>query len=472
MDTLLQLFNQFQAYSKANPIVAGAVSLWGLGVVTFMFRSIPFRIWNFIKRQSTTTLQFNSDTLGTNLQTFTGFMKWFEKEGRSRWSRQFALQGVYTYGGNPEDGTVMGMGDGSHFFFYKGRPVWLNRRRIEQTGFNVVYEITITTLGRSRAPLDRMIDEFKYRPSADKIGVFQLSEKQWVRIADIEKRPLQTVVLDKQTKQQLVSWIEEWQKSREWYETRGLPYKMTFVFHGIPGTGKTSLIRALASHFQMNLCVINITSISDSALEQALATTPPKTIIVIEDFDSSGATKARKNVPAVKPADPAPAAAPSGGWTLTKAAETPKDAVPVAAGASGEDKGDSLADLLGGFGALSLTGLLNALDGVISLNGKLVFMTTNVFDQMDSALVRKGRIDHAIEIKAATHAEVVEYIELMFPDADTSCLPAFADIVGCDLQALYFEYRNDYRGFIDALPKKGFTPVLVGPVAEPALAEA
>jgi len=37
---------------------------------------------------------------------------------------------------------------------------------------------------------------------------------------------------------------------------------------------------------------------------------------------------------------------------------------------------------------------------------------------------------------------------------DTNGLPTFADIVGCDRQALYFEYRTDPDGFIQALPKR------------------
>lgn len=461
MDILLQLFNQFQVYSKANPIIAGAVSLWGLGLVTFMFRSVPMRIWGFLRRQCTTTLQFNNDGRGTGLETFGSFMKWFESGKRSRWSRSFSLNGIYySRHGNPDEGTVLGVGDGKHFFFYKGRPVWINRRRIDQAGsFNLMYEVTITTLGRNRKVLDDMIEEFKYRPEPNKIGVFQLVEKNWVRINDIEKRPLRTVVLDQKTKNEITGWIDQWLKDREWYETRGLPYKMTFVFHGIPGTGKTSLIRALASHYQLNLCVLNITQMTDSTLEQALAATPPNTIIVIEDFDSSAATKARKNVPSAPVPVPA---TPSGGFTF-HGASTPvsNDTPTLAKKEKSEGQGDSLLDMLGGMGGLSLTGLLQALDGVVSLNGKLVFMTTNVFDQMDAALVRKGRIDHAVEIKPATHAEVVEYIQLMFPDADHSNLPPFADIVGCDLQALYFEHRYNFEDFVAALPKKPFEPVLL-----------
>lgn len=136
VDTLIQWFDQFNAYSKANPFVAGAVSLWGLGVVTFMMRSVPLSIWRFAKRQLTTTLQLNSDGRGTNLETFGSLMRWFDNNGHTRWSRTYSLNGVYTGRYEEEDeraGTVLGMGDGTHFFMYKFRPFWLHRRRIEQT---------------------------------------------------------------------------------------------------------------------------------------------------------------------------------------------------------------------------------------------------------------------------------------------------------------------------------------------------
>lgn len=42
---------------------------------------------------------------------------------------------------------------------------------------------------------------------------------------------------------------------------------------------------------------------------------------------------------------------------------------------------------------MTFSGLLNALDGVASSEERIIFMTTNHFDQLDPALIRPGRVD-------------------------------------------------------------------------------
>ena len=54
------LYVLFTELSKNNPIVAGAISLWGLGVATYILKGIPNKIWNFVERQMTTTMVVNN----------------------------------------------------------------------------------------------------------------------------------------------------------------------------------------------------------------------------------------------------------------------------------------------------------------------------------------------------------------------------------------------------------------------------
>ena len=42
---------------------------------------------------------------------------------------------------------------------------------------------------------------------------------------------------------------------------------------------------------------------------------------------------------------------------------------------------------------LTFSGLLNAIDGVTSTEGRIVFMTTNYPERLDAALIRPGRVD-------------------------------------------------------------------------------
>ena len=50
---------------------------------------------------------------------------------------------------------------------------------------------------------------------------------------------------------------------------------------------------------------------------------------------------------------------------------------------------------------MSLSGLLNALDGVASQEGRILIMTTNHIEKLDSALIRPGRIDLRLELNYA-----------------------------------------------------------------------
>lgn len=51
---------------------------------------------------------------------------------------------------------------------------------------------------------------------------------------------------------------------------------------------------------------------------------------------------------------------------------------------------------------LSLSGLLNCIDGVESAEGRILIMTTNDLDGLDPALIRAGRVDVFFEYKKAT----------------------------------------------------------------------
>lgn len=427
MDQLLQYFNAFNVYAKANPLVAGAVSLWGLGVLTWICRGVPRSIWRFCKSQFTTSLSFTSDPNGTNAETFANFMRWFQETRWAGWSRSLSIQPSNsvrrTFNAETEEdvGTVIGVGDGTHFFMYRGWPFWMTHSRVTEGGNQnrLTYQVHMTGLGRNRQRVLDLIEEFRFRPPKNRTGIYRWAFGDWSRACDTIKRPLNTVVVKSEIKQQLLSNLERWRISRKWYEDRGLPYKMTCILRGMPGTGKTSLIKALAGHLNMNVCLLNLHSMSDASLEEALSEVMDNSIIVIEDFDSSVATHARKALQTTQP---------------------PSD--------SGSD--DSLAKALSG---LTLSGLLNALDGIMALDGKIIFMTTNVYEALDPALIRKGRIDYTYELGLLTDTEVREYIELMFPGTAVAPEAQFADILGCDLQDLYFQHHEDATTFVEAIPK-------------------
>lgn len=416
LNFISSVFIQFNEYAKLNPVMAGAFSLWALGVTSFLCRGVPKAIWEFITKQTTTTLYFDSSGYNYNVENFASFLLWFENHKWSKWSRSLSMESSgYHFKKQP---MTVGIGYGQHMFFYKGRLFRITHSTESKAGSDkVIHNITITMLGRNKQIVYGLIEEFRYKRDEDKVGIYKFitGDREWVRAGNINNRDLSTVIIDREIKAKILSIIIDFKKNKTWYDNRGLAYKKTFLLHGIPGTGKTSIIKALACYFKMDIYLININGVSDETLLAALSTAPDDVFVVMEDFDSADVTKQR---------------------------------------VVGKDK---IADIVLSESSLSLTGILNALDGIVPLDNKLIFMTTNVLESIDTALTRKGRVDYVFELKALRHKEVLEYIELMFPYDAAPNDVTFEDILGCDIQSLYFEHKDDFDGFIDAIPQRRLT---------------
>merc|ERR1711976_778216 len=66
--------------------------------------------------------------------------------------------------------------------------------------------------------------------------------------------------------------------------------------------------------------------------------------------------------------------------------------------------------------ALSLSGLLNVLDGVVDTPGRLVIMTSNHPEMLDPALIRPGRVDKKLMLGYMRAEDVISMLEHYFQD--------------------------------------------------------
>lgn len=452
MNWLLDLTQQYAAFLKANPVVAGFVSVWLLGTVTWFLRNAPLGLWRTIAKQTTTTLYINNSAVGTNLESFNNFLRWFESTRWAQLSRTLALQGGYTeYGPKGEGGTIVGIGDGRHFGMYKGRPFWITRKRLESnaSSYQINYEIRITMFGRSRQSILDLIEEFRYRPRAQETGIYVWSGKEWRRVGHVRNRPLDTVIIDPVVKAALLARIDKWLGEAQWYYDRGWAWKLTVMLYGIPGSGKTSLIKALAGHYKRDLCLLHLASMSDTQLRDALMTAPDDSLIAMEDFDDVDSIHARSGLQAHSIyAGVTVDASPAGG---SKALEGESLAPALSEGPSDTPQPNIDPTTGSIFSGVTLSGILQSLDGLFSLDGKLLFLTTNRPEVLDAALVRKGRINASYNIGALQSPQVHEYLRLMYGDAaqDYAHL-TFAPIPGCDLEDAY-KVSESLEGLIETL---------------------
>lgn len=187
-------------------------------------------------------------------------------------------------------------------------------------------------------------------------------------------RTLAAVTLDAEIKDGLVNDIENYldPKTRRFYIENIIPYRRGYLLYGPPGTGKTTMATAIAGEYRMEVYLLSLAQdgLTDPILDNLFDWLPRKCILLLEDIDSAGI----------------------GREDMIKAKEKQQK--------KKDDKQDGQEDEQRG---ITLSGLLNNLDGVQAAEGRIILMTTNSPDSLDKALVRPGRIDRKVLFGHASH---------------------------------------------------------------------
>ncbi len=384
------MIDTLQAAFASNQLFSGGIALALIGLAAVWLRELPGRFVGWAKHFLVTTLTLDSrDEL-----LFPALVEYMDTRDALRRINNFTVRAVrqstssyqtlhdeLQQGGRPA--TVLSPGEGFHIFVLDGRLMWM--RREVQVATSIIEKISLSTFGRDKRPLSRLVDEAMEQRIArelNRIAIYVPNpyNSDWMRARLGNNRKLDSVVLKAGQKESIVDDLNRFFASRERYEALGIPWRRGYLLYGPPGTGKTSLVTALASELALNVCVLSLASpnVTDEKIGGLLTSVPRRSIILIEDIDAFFDQR---------------------------------------------QKADSGVKV-------SYSGFINALDGVASHEGSVVFLTTNHPERVDEAAIRSGRVDVRMELGLCDRDQLERMFAKFFDDAAAGA--RFASEVAAD----------------------------------------
>jgi chaperone BCS1 len=132
--------------------------------------------------------------------------------------------------------------------------------------------------------------DHKQNKSKDLTNIYSLHEwaDRWVKVQSKFPRKLNSVILDTNIAEDIISDIRRFQNNKKWYEEKGVPFRRGFLLYGPPGTGKTSFVVALAGSLGLSICPLNLSGndLDDERLGRIMEKTPENALLLVEDVDA------------------------------------------------------------------------------------------------------------------------------------------------------------------------------------------
>ncbi|KAK5126711.1 hypothetical protein LTR85_009645 [Meristemomyces frigidus] len=248
--------------------------------------------------------------------------------------------------------------------------------------------LSCRSLFASAKPIQDFLTEIKTSAAASRESMTQIFRPEICREGaywdDGVARParnLAAVTLDAEIQEPLVRDVVDYldPNTRKFYIANAIPYRRGYLFYGPPGTGKTTMATAIAGEYGLNVYLLSLSNeqLNDRWLESLFDRLPAKCIVLLEDIDSAGIERE----------------------DMTKANEKKQKKKNKRRSCDDDDEDDEDNEQQG----ITLSALLNVLDGIASAEGRIILMTSNFPDSLDKALIRPGRIDRKVLFGYASH---------------------------------------------------------------------
>lgn len=359
-----------------------------LGALMALARNAPLVIWRWLYSRFVITVEVQNNDV-----VFDWLLAWLAEQPYSKRARNLTATSRQSADGT-RTRVLFTPAPGNHIIRYGHRLLWIQRERKEPTAGGaksesaalfLMYEVFyIRVLGLGQDTAQRFIEDARRaaeRQTKEEPSIYIVRWGYWHKSGPLRSRPIDSVILPAGVMEELLEEVREFLESRDWYRRMGIPYRTGFLFEGVPGSGKSSVVSALAGHLGIDLYLLTMSGedFNDERLMALLANVRDGSIILCEDADSCLNQR-----------------------TFNRDAD-------------GEKKPTGV----------TFSGFINALDGVAAREGCMVFLTTNHKDELDEALIRPGRVDREIHFDYAD-ADQLERIFLRFFPGETEMAIEYA----------------------------------------------
>jgi hypothetical protein len=212
-------------------------------------------------------------------------------------------------------------------------------------------------------------------------------------------------------KDKLLKRLDYFMNNKAEYSRKGIPYNLGLLFYGEPGCGKTSCIKALSNYTKRNVIEINLKNIktcgefinvfrNEFINDQYIPI--DKRIIVLEDIDCMiDVVKQRESITFNDDSVSNHMNEQINSDEIMNVDTMLKVALIDSYKMNNTNNTDNL----------TLSCILNTIDGILEQDGRIIIITTNYKDKLDTALLRPGRIDMKLQFTKCSNVMTKNIVE-------------------------------------------------------------